>query len=178
MTTPLTEPRPVRWAPRFFAIWTGQAFSLLGSMLVQFALVWWLTQTTGSATVLATATLVAVLPGIFLGPLAGALVDRWNRRIIMIVADSLIALVTLGLIYLYAAGRMEVWQVYIAMFLRAALGVPLAGHAVVHLADGSQGTVDPHRRPQSDIDGDHEHHLATVGRTSVEHHAPEPRAGG
>ena len=122
MTDQLTEPRPARWAPRFFAIWIGQAFSLLGSMLVQFALVWWLTQTTGSATVLATATLVAVLPGIFIGPVAGALVDRWNRRSIMIVADSLIALVTLGLIFLYATGRMQVWHVYIAMFLRAALG--------------------------------------------------------
>jgi MFS transporter, DHA3 family, macrolide efflux protein len=122
MTDRLTEPHPTRWAPRFFAIWTGQAFSLLGSMLVQFALVWWLTQTTGSATVLATATLVAVLPGIVIGPFAGALVDRWNRRLIMIVADSLIALVTLGLIYLYATGRMQVWHVYVAMFLRAALG--------------------------------------------------------
>ena len=122
MTDALTAPRPTRWAPRFFAIWTGQAFSLLGSMLVQFALVWWLTQTTGSATVLAMATLVAVLPGIVIGPFAGALVDRWNRRLIMIVADSLIALVTLWLIYLYATGRMQVWQVYVAMFLRAALG--------------------------------------------------------
>ena len=50
----------MRWL--FFTIWTGQAFSLLGSSLVQFALVWWLTSTTGSATVLATATLAAVLP--------------------------------------------------------------------------------------------------------------------
>ena len=122
MTDASTEPRPTRWAPRFFAIWTGQAFSLLGSMLVQFALVWWLTQTTGSATVLAMATLVAVLPGIVIGPFAGALVDRWNRRLIMIVADSLIALITLGLIYLYATGRMQVWHVYVAMSLRAALG--------------------------------------------------------
>jgi MFS transporter, DHA3 family, macrolide efflux protein len=63
MTDALTAPRPTRWAPCFFAIWTGQAFSLL----VQFALVWWLTQTTGSATVLAMATLVAVLPGIIIG---------------------------------------------------------------------------------------------------------------
>jgi DHA3 family macrolide efflux protein-like MFS transporter len=58
-----------RWQRPFFLIWGGQAFSLLGSSLVQFALVWWLTQETGSATVLATATLVAVLPGIVIGPL-------------------------------------------------------------------------------------------------------------
>jgi DHA3 family macrolide efflux protein-like MFS transporter len=65
------------WKIPFFAIWTGQAISLVGSMLVQFALVWWLTESTGSATVLATASLVGLLPGIFVGPFAGALVDRW-----------------------------------------------------------------------------------------------------
>jgi DHA3 family macrolide efflux protein-like MFS transporter len=47
-------------------------------MLVQFALVWWLTQTNGSATVLATASLVAILPQVFIGPFAGTLADRWN----------------------------------------------------------------------------------------------------
>ena len=80
MSAPSTSAANRRWAAPFFTIWTGQAFSLLGSMLVQFALVWWLTRTTGSATVLATSTLAAVLPSIFLGPVAGTLVDRWNRR--------------------------------------------------------------------------------------------------
>ncbi len=122
MTAQSTHSQSTHWATRFFVIWTGQAFSLLGSSLVQFALVWWLTQTTGSATVLATATLVAVLPGIFIGPIAGALVDRWNRRATMIVADGLIALVTLGLIGLYMAGAMQVWHIYAVMFIRAALG--------------------------------------------------------
>jgi len=110
------------WARRFFAIWAGQAFSLLGSMLVQFALVWWLTSSTGSATVLATATLFAVLPQVVVGPFAGALVDRWNRRKVLIAADGLIALITLGLVLLFASGRMEIWHVYLAMFLRATLG--------------------------------------------------------
>ncbi len=71
---------------------------------------------------LATATLVAVLPTMFVGPIAGALVDRWNRRLIMIGADALIALVTLGLILLYRAGNLEVWQVYVAMAVRSLLG--------------------------------------------------------
>jgi MFS transporter, DHA3 family, macrolide efflux protein len=91
-------------------------------MLVQFSLVWWLTQTTGSATVLATATLAAVLPAVIVGPLSGALVDRWNRRMVMIVADSLIALATLVLIYFFHAGTMQVWYVYAVMAFRAALG--------------------------------------------------------
>lgn len=110
------------WARRFFAIWAGQAFSLLGSMLVQFALVWWLTSSTGSATVLATATIFAILPQVVVGPFAGALVDRWNRRKVLIAADGLIALVTLGLVLLFASGRMEIWHVYLAMLLRATLG--------------------------------------------------------
>ena len=108
-----------KWASRFFTIWVGQAFSLFGSAIVQFALVWWLTQKTGSATVLATATLVALLPQILLGPFAGTLVDRWNRRIIMIVADAGIAFVTVGLIYLFATGQIQVWHIYAAAMIRS-----------------------------------------------------------
>jgi DHA3 family macrolide efflux protein-like MFS transporter len=62
---------PARWRAVFFAVWSGQAASLFGSQLVQFALVWWLTQTTGSATVLAGATLVALLPQILVAPADG-----------------------------------------------------------------------------------------------------------
>jgi DHA3 family macrolide efflux protein-like MFS transporter len=113
---------PKRWPAKFAVIWTGQAFSLFGSMLVQFALVWWLTAKTGSATVLAVGTLVALLPTVLIGPLAGAFVDRHSRRWIMIIADSLVALVTLGLMILYAVGAMQVGYVYAAMFLRAAAG--------------------------------------------------------
>ena len=110
---------PNNWAPHFFTIWGGQAFSLFGSALVQFALVWYLTRETGSATVLATATLASFLPQIVLGPFAGALVDRWNRRIIMIVADSAIALSTLGLVWLFAADRVETWHIYAIIAIRA-----------------------------------------------------------
>ncbi|MCK4245728.1 MFS transporter, partial [Candidatus Bipolaricaulota bacterium] len=85
------------WKSPFFTIWTGQELSLVGSSAAQFALVWWLTMTTGSATVLATATTVALIPQILLGPLAGAYIDRWNRRLVMMIADSFIALVSLWL---------------------------------------------------------------------------------
>jgi DHA3 family macrolide efflux protein-like MFS transporter len=103
-------------------MWVGQAFSLLGSAIVQFALVWWLTKSTGSATVLALATLMAVLPSVFLAPFAGALVDRWNRRVVMMVADGLIALATLGLSFLFLVGAERVWMVYAVMFFRSAGG--------------------------------------------------------
>ena len=111
-----------KWQVSFFSIWTGQAFSLVGSRVAQFALVWWLTKLTGSATVLATASLAALVPGIVLGPLAGAYVDRWNRRIVMIVADSLIALASLWLVFLFWAGSIEIWHVYLIMFVRSVGG--------------------------------------------------------
>jgi DHA3 family macrolide efflux protein-like MFS transporter len=116
---PNTTPLPKNWAQRFFIIWTGQAFSLVGSALVQFALVWYLTRTTGSATILATATLVALLPQIFLAPFAGALVDRFSRRWVMIIADSSIALFTIGLMILFATGLIQVWHIYVVMFMRS-----------------------------------------------------------
>jgi len=110
------------WKGRFFAIWGGQAFSLVGSSVAGFALVWWLTKTTGSATVLAGATLATVLPQILLGPLAGAVVDRWSRRLIMIVADGGIAMVSLWLAYLFWSGAMRPWHVYAIMLARAVGG--------------------------------------------------------
>lgn len=110
------------WAAPFFTIWTGQAFSLFGSQLVQFALVWWLTKTTGSATVLATASLVGLLPQVFLGPVAGALVDRWNRRITMILADSIVASASVVLALIFLSGKVQVWHVYLILFIRASAG--------------------------------------------------------
>jgi len=106
----------------FFVIWTGQAFSLLGSQLVQFALVWWLTQTTGSATVLAFASMTSLLPAILISPFAGALVDRWNRRIVMIVADAVIVLATVVLAVLFRRNVVQVWHIYALAFIGATAG--------------------------------------------------------
>ena len=107
MDVNISENRLKDWRLPFFTIWTGQAASLLGSQLVQFALIWWLTKTTGSATVLATATLAGLLPQVILGPVSGALVDRWNRRVIMIAADSVIALATVALAILFLTGNVQ-----------------------------------------------------------------------
>ena len=71
------------------------------------------------ATILATASLVGFLPEVFLMPIAGAYVDRWNRRITMIVADGVVALASLWLVYLFWPGAIQVWHVYVIMFVRA-----------------------------------------------------------
>jgi DHA3 family macrolide efflux protein-like MFS transporter len=118
--TPISQEQFQRhWKPKFFTIFGGQALSLFGSSLVQFALIWYLTQQTGSATILATATLVAMLPQVVLGPFVGALVDRWNRRLLMIAADGLIALATLVLALLFWGGWEQVWHIYAILLLRS-----------------------------------------------------------
>lgn len=103
----------------FFTLWGGQAVSLFGSQMVQFALIWWLTKATGSATILAAASLVGLLPQVLLGPFAGVLVDRWPRRWVMFVADSLVALASLVLAYLFWSGAVEIWHVFALLFMRA-----------------------------------------------------------
>ena len=110
------------WKKTFFTIWSGQALSILGSQLVQFALIWYLTIQTGSATVLATATLVSMLPNVILGPFIGTLVDRWNRRRIMLLADSIEALATVALAVLFALDVVEVWHIFVTLFIRSLAG--------------------------------------------------------
>ena len=119
----LEQTNGTNWMRKFIPIWSAQIFSLLGSGLVQFALVWWITQKTGSAVLLTTATLVAVLPEVFLAPFAGALVDRWNRRKVMIFSDAIIALLTLTLAILFAFDLVQVWHIFVVMALRSVGGI-------------------------------------------------------
>ena len=111
------------WKRKFFLIWGSQALSLVGSGLVQFALVWWLTETTGSAAILAGATLAAILPEIVLGPFAGALVDRLSRRMVMIAADTAVAVATAVLALLFATGLIQPWHIFVAIFVRSLCGI-------------------------------------------------------
>jgi DHA3 family macrolide efflux protein-like MFS transporter len=106
----------------FAFIWTGQAVSLIGSRLVRFALVWWLTIQTGSATLLAIAMIMMFLPQVIITPFAGPLVDRWSRRKTMIAADSLTALTVAIIAFLFAIEIVEYWHVFIMMFLGSMLG--------------------------------------------------------
>lgn len=120
-TLPATPAEP-DWRPRFFTIWGGQAISLLGSQIVQFALIWYLTQQTGSATILAVASLVGLLPSVVLSPLVGTLVDRWNRRAIMMISDVTIAMATALLAGLFFFNVVQIWHIYVLMFIRAVGG--------------------------------------------------------
>ncbi len=118
----------------FLVLWTGQALSLLGSMAVQFSLIWWLTQKTGSTAVLATAALLGLLPTVALGPLIGVLVDRWDRKRVMLAADGLVALASLVLAYLFLTGAATTDVVFAILFVRGLAG---AFHAPAMLASTS-----------------------------------------
>ncbi|MBL8063941.1 MAG: MFS transporter [Anaerolineales bacterium] len=106
----------------FFIIWGGQLISMLGSGLTQFALGVWIYDQTKQATPFAITVLLGSLPRIFLLPIAGSIADRFNRRIIMILADTLSALLTLGIFFLLLADNLQLWHIY----LLAALGSVLS----------------------------------------------------
>lgn len=103
----------------FWTIWTGQTLSLVGSQASQFALIWWLTEETGSPAILTTATLLALLPTVVLGPAIGALVDRWSRRVTMIVADGAVAVASLVLAGLFLTGRASTTVILFFILWRA-----------------------------------------------------------
>ncbi|PLR66947.1 MFS transporter [Bacillus sp. UMB0893] len=88
------------WKKKFFALYTGQFFSLLSSAAVQFSIIWWLTDTTGSPLVLTLAGLAGFLPQALVGPFAGTLTDRYSRKMMMILADMTVAL---GSLILFAS---------------------------------------------------------------------------
>ncbi len=115
--TPRTS-RP-SWLRTFAVIYTGQTFSLLGSAGASFALVWWLAVETGSAAVLAYASIAATLPQAAVMPLAGALVDRWDRRRVMIWADLSIAATSVVLVGLFSAGSPSTAVIYALIALRS-----------------------------------------------------------
>lgn len=98
----------------FILIWFGQLVSLIGSGLTGFALGIWVYQRTGSVTQFALISLCTTLPLILISPLAGTLVDRWNRRWAMLLSDSAAGLSTLAIALLLVAGRLEVWHIYLA----------------------------------------------------------------
>ncbi|MFD2117998.1 MFS transporter [Paenibacillus yanchengensis] len=89
-----------KWKRIFIALYTGQFFSLLSSAAVQFSIIWWLTDTTGSPLVLAVAGIAGFLPQALVGPFAGTIVDRYSRKRMMILADMTVAIGSLFLFFM------------------------------------------------------------------------------
>jgi DHA3 family macrolide efflux protein-like MFS transporter len=107
------------WKRTFAIIWSGQFFSILTSSLVNFAIIIWLSLETGSAEMLAWAAIAGLLPQSIIGPFTGALIDRWNRKRIMMLADTFIALCTLILAILFWIDIALVWHIFGLLALRS-----------------------------------------------------------
>jgi len=103
--------RPDPGFSTFLWVWLGRTVSLFGSGLTAFALGIWVYQTTGSVTRFGLLTFCSVIPTVVLSPVAGALVDRWDRRWAMMVADAGSALSWVALVLLFWAGSPRDWQV-------------------------------------------------------------------
>lgn len=107
------------WKRSFGIIWSGQFFSILTSSLVNFAIIIWFSLETGSAEMLAWVAIAAMLPQTVIGPFTGALIDRWDRKRVMMLADSFIAFCTLILAILFWLDIARTWHIFALLALRS-----------------------------------------------------------
>lgn len=96
----------------FVCLWLAQVLSTLGSGFTTFGLGVWVYQQTGSATQYALISFFTLLPGLLVAPMAGALVDRLDRRLLLILCDGMSGVSTLALLYLFSTGSLETWHIY------------------------------------------------------------------
>lgn len=108
-----------KWQKKFFTIACGQVVSLIGSSAVQFALIWWLARETASPMMLSLAGLVAFLPQLVLGPIAGVWIDRLKRKYVVIGADLFIGLVAAIFALFFVISQPPVWTVCLVLGIRA-----------------------------------------------------------
>ncbi len=97
----------------FIIVWLGQIVSLLGTSMSTFALTIWAYQLTGSATALALVGFFFLTPMLAISPIAGAIVDRYDRKLMMMLSDLASGLMTVIIMILYSAGVLEIWHLYI-----------------------------------------------------------------
>ena len=111
MTTTTNQPTGMR---AFVIIWLGQLVSMLGTGMTRFALTIWAWQITGSATALALVGVFSFAPIVLFSPIAGALVDRWPRKLVMMASDLAAGISTIAILILYSTGNLEIWHLYVA----------------------------------------------------------------
>lgn len=117
------------WKKNAILFLTSQAISLLGSSMVQYSIMWYITLTTQSGVMMAISIICGFLPSFFLSPFAGVWADRYNRKLLIILSDSFIALSTLVLAILFIAGFQDLWLLFAISAFRA-LGSGIQSPAV------------------------------------------------
>lgn len=97
---------------QFLILWLTQAFSAFGSSMTSFALVIWLYNKTGSALSTALLTVCTYAPYVAMSIFAGAISDRWNKKIVMLACDTLAAVTTVTVLTLLRTDQLQVWHLY------------------------------------------------------------------
>lgn len=124
----------------FYALVVSQTLSLLGSRMTSLAIGIWVFATTGRASPLLLTSFFTELPGMLFGSLAGVVVDRWDRRLVMILADAGQAIGSLLLMLSFLSGRFELWHLYTLAFLQGTFSTfqgPAEDAATTMLVDES-----------------------------------------
>lgn len=106
----------------FLTIWFGQLISVMGTGLTQFALGVWVLRQSGSVSQYASMILFASLPALLLAPFAGVMIDRWNRRTAMMLADIVSGCCTLTIAFLLFRDALQIWHLYFIVPISAAAG--------------------------------------------------------
>lgn len=96
----------------FLVLWSTQSLSALGSSMTNFALVVWSYQQTGSALTTSLLSICSYAPYVLLSMFAGALSDKWDKKVTMLVSDSFAALSTIAVLGLLKTGHLEIWHLY------------------------------------------------------------------
>jgi DHA3 family macrolide efflux protein-like MFS transporter len=104
----------------FGVLWAGQLVSLLGTAIFQFSIGIWLYQKTGLAITFTTMIFFSNIPRIILSPIAGAMVDRWNRKITLMISDLAAGVATLAIFFLIKNDALEIWHLYLLLTLSSA----------------------------------------------------------
>lgn len=107
----------------FLIYWLGQTMSIFGTYMTSFALSVWVYQKTGSVTQLATVLVVSSIPSIIIPFAAGTLVDRWNKKHILIISDSIAAVLTLIMVFFIQIDSLTMWIIYTVTLLQTVGGM-------------------------------------------------------
>lgn len=117
------------WLKNIILFLSSQTISLFGSSLVQYAIMWHITLTTESGLMMTLYIICGFIPTFFLSPVAGVWADRYNRKMLIILADGLIAFSTLILAILFLMGYESIWLLFVMAGIRA-LGTGIQTPAV------------------------------------------------
>lgn len=118
------------WKRDIILFLTSQTISLFGSSLVQYAITWYITLKTQSGVMMTISIICGFLPTFFLSPFAGVWADRYNRKILIMLSDSMIAAATLVLAILFLTGHKYTWLLFVVSAIRAlgaAIQIPAVG---------------------------------------------------